>query len=92
MNRYKKEQEKKMKADPNYKEPEGATLSEEEWNKLINYYEDNNKYERMQKTFTPILREMDRRAKELKAEGDKEREERLKEREQVEKLKAQEET
>ncbi len=82
MNRYKKEQEKKKKADPSYKEPEGAILSEEEWNRMINWYEDNNQYERMQKTLAPVLKEMNKRAEELKAEGDQEREKRILEKEE----------
>lgn len=61
-------------------------ITEDSWSKMMNYYEDYNEYERRAATLGPNLREIDKRAKELKAEADQERKERMEMRKKVEEL------
>lgn len=68
MNRAKKEELKRGKPFPT------KTLTQEEWNELVNYYEDKNKYERLKESLAPELRKLDERSKELKKEGENEKE------------------
>ena len=60
MNRMKKEELKRGKPYPT------KTLSEKEWNELINYYEDTTYTERLRASLAPNLRELDRKIAKLK--------------------------
>jgi hypothetical protein len=70
---------------PNFELDENAEITQESWNRVMNWYEDYNDYERMAVTLAPELKKMEKRAAELKAEADKEREERMENRAKIEK-------
>lgn len=71
-NREKKEEKKRGKAYPTKR------LSQDEWNDLINYYEDTTYDERLKENLAPELSKMEKRIKELKEEGERERQEQKK--------------
>lgn len=43
-----------------------GTLTEESWNRLLNYYEDNNEHERRKNTLVPKIKRIDKISEELK--------------------------
>lgn len=62
MNRYKKEEKKRGKPYPT------RTLSEEEWQELMNYYEGTTREERLKDSLAPKIKEMEKKIKEVKEE------------------------
>lgn len=59
MNRYKKEEKRRGKKFPTVK------FSEEEFNELLNYYDDTTESERRKESLAPELRKIDELAKKL---------------------------
>ena len=61
-NRFKREEKKRGKPFPTY------TMSEEEWFKLINRYEDMSQDERLKETLVPKIKRIDECSEKAKAD------------------------